>query len=222
MGDPDFCEICRAIPTEYYDLQLIQVFRATLKEKKYAGSCAWKAQEMATVCQYCKRAFTIGERFPVTFFSLAHLWHVLSQDTRGRLSAKEQRESRENVKMILMMVPGDMRDVWRHRNAGFSSHTMEAMFDDDGSEYVLPLCQDITFNRPKFLSEMSPDNINLRNLRKLPGKWCRPDIKCPMGCALFIDSKMTLIPFQHWLAYLFSKTYRHCRANRGYVVWEDC
>ena len=203
------------MPTESYDLELTEVASAGMREKKYAGCVGWKEKHLVTVCQYCRRAFTVGEKFPVTFFSLAHMWYVLSQDVRSRLSAEQREQTEDNIKTILLMVPGNMRDVWRHRNSGFSSHTMEMMFDEEGPEFVLPACQDITYDRPKFLSQMSPAKINLCNLRELPGKWCRPSIKCPMGCALFIDDKMTLIPFQHWLAALFGNTYRHCRANRG-------
>jgi hypothetical protein len=90
---------------------------------------------------------------------------------------------------------------------------------------VNPVSIDVTSRCEIFKRHMDPKKMVLPIWSKILNEFPFPDIRCPLGCSIFVDKDVTLLPLIHYVNFLDPKV-EDFRGNRSWLIgkrptWPD-
>jgi hypothetical protein len=137
----------------------------------------------------------------------AHVWYLLSSC------------SGVDLDVVISSLPWSVRYWWHHSRAALTEDVRMKMLPSTGAnKCVKPVFQDVTHVRNKLLERLHGSDIRGRDIIRLLGKHCVPNIICPMGCLMFPDDDAQMIGYQHLYASMLSVDYSHFRAKKSTFV----
>jgi hypothetical protein len=121
-----------------------------------------------------------------------------------------------DLDFVISTLPWSVRYWWHHDNAAIPVEVKRKMLPMTGTnECVPPVFQDVTLVRNKLKERLEGSDIRGRDLIRLLGKHCLPNVVCPMGCLMFPDDSASFLGYQHLFAAVLSRDYRHFGANKS-------